>query len=149
MRTLATFESAAFNTSDSKDYFINPGCFGDDLCRWLIHKLRAAGLETDDVPEQEDFGWFFTFTVADGRHCCVVGYRAGETDNDSGLWILWVERHRGFLGSLLGLRRTGITPSAVMALHNAIADKPEISEIRWHRHDDFDQGREELGSSEP
>ena len=33
MRTVATFRSAAFNTSEARPYFINPGCFGDDLAK--------------------------------------------------------------------------------------------------------------------
>jgi hypothetical protein len=58
VRTVATFESTAFNMADPKDYFINPRCFGDDLAKWLIDELRKQGLETDDEPGQEDFGWF-------------------------------------------------------------------------------------------
>jgi hypothetical protein len=30
MRTIATFKSDAFNTSEGRDYFINDCCFGDD-----------------------------------------------------------------------------------------------------------------------
>ena len=37
------FRSDAFNTSETKDYFINECCFGDDLARWLIEQLRARG----------------------------------------------------------------------------------------------------------
>jgi hypothetical protein len=43
MKTVATFQSSAFNTTVTKDYFINPECFGDDLARWLITRLRATG----------------------------------------------------------------------------------------------------------
>ena len=41
MRTLVTFRSSAFNTTQPKDYFINPGCFGDDVAKWLMGELRA------------------------------------------------------------------------------------------------------------
>jgi len=53
------FESNAFNTSIEGENFINPGCFGDDVARWLIGQLRADGHVTEE-PRQEDFGWYFT-----------------------------------------------------------------------------------------
>ena len=59
----------------------------------LISRLREAGTETDAEPEQEDFGWYFRFSVPEGRHCCVVGYRPDQ--GSEGLWIAWVERERG------------------------------------------------------
>lgn len=54
MRTVVTFCSAAFNPTQPRPYFINPGCFGDDRARWLIGELRHQGLETDEKPDQED-----------------------------------------------------------------------------------------------
>jgi hypothetical protein len=106
MRTVVTFESDAFNTSESKEYFINPGCFGNDVAQWLMARLRSAGVETDEEPGQEDFGWYFNFTVPEGRHCCVLGYGpAGE--GESGVWIAWLERSRGLLRSLSGVASGG------------------------------------------
>jgi hypothetical protein len=59
VRTLATFESSAFNTSEPREYFVNPGSYGDDLAKWLIAALRKAGLPTDEEPSQEDFANHF------------------------------------------------------------------------------------------
>jgi len=50
MRTEASFRSSAFNTSEVRDYFINDCCFGDDLAKWMISRLRQAGVATDDEP---------------------------------------------------------------------------------------------------
>ena len=33
IRTVVTFQSSAFNTSERKDYFINNCCYGDDVAR--------------------------------------------------------------------------------------------------------------------
>lgn len=148
MRTLVTFESGAFNTSEPKEYFMNPGCFGDDVARWLMARLRRAGLETDEEPGQEDFGWYFDFTVPEGRHCCVLGYRP-EGEGESGVWVAWLERSRGLLGSLLGRRSRGIAASAVAAIHGALSDAVEIRGIRWHERVDFDRGHEEHGARAP
>ena len=62
-KTLATFKSNLFNSTETKDYFINPNCFGDDVAKWLLQELRAKGIKTDKEPGQEDFGWFFDFTL--------------------------------------------------------------------------------------
>src|SRR5437764_5341273 len=54
MNTEVRFRSTAFNCTEPRDYFINPCCFGDDVCRWLIRELRARGHRTADEPGQED-----------------------------------------------------------------------------------------------
>jgi hypothetical protein len=64
-RTLVTFKSSAFNTSEPKPYFINPGCYGDDVAKWLTRELRGRGFKTDEEPGQEDFGWYFNFEHGD------------------------------------------------------------------------------------
>ena len=147
MKTLATFESAAFNTQEEKDHFINPGTFGDDLAKWLIGRLRQAGLRTDDEPGQEDFGWYLDFRVPEGEHCVVLGFRPEDPAPD-GCWIAWLERSRGLIGSLFGGRQRGIAASAVAAVHQALQD-PEIRNVRWHQKGDFDALREDLGTPEP
>ena len=148
MRSVVTFESGAFNVTEARDYFINPACFGDDVAKWLIGRLRQAGFETDEEPGQEDFEWYFEFRVAEGEHCCVIGYRPGD-GADPGVWIAWLERSRGLLGSLFMGRNRGIADGAIGAIHKALSGPSEISNLRWHTKDDFDRGREELGSAVP
>lgn len=147
MRTLVTFETSAFNTSEPKEYFINPCCFGDDLAKWLITALRKAGFQTDDEPGQEDFGWYFDFNVPEGPHCVIVGFRP-EDPEPNGCWIAWLERSRGLLGSLFGGRQRGIAHSAVAALH-AVLQSSDIRNIRWHEKKNFDAMREDLGTTSP
>jgi hypothetical protein len=128
MRTEATFRSSAFNTSDVKSYFINPCCFGDDLAKWMMARLRTSGVRTADEPQQEDFGWYFEFEVPAGTHCCVLGYQAGHPE---GRWLLWLERRRGFLGSIFGMRKRGIDAAAVQALQDVLRTAPEIRALEW------------------
>jgi hypothetical protein len=128
MRTAATFRSSAFNTSEVKSYFINPCCFGDDLATWMMARLRAAGVQTNDQPRQEDFGWYFEFEVPAGKHCCVLGYREGDPE---GQWRLWLERSRGFLGSILGMRKRNIDAAAVQAVQDILTKALEIRELEW------------------
>ena len=140
-RTLVTFQSDAFNTSEPKDYFINECCFGDDLAIWMISELQHRQCETDAAPRQEDFGWYFNFKVSGIRHSFLISYRA-DTD-ESGTWIGWVERN------IFLFRRSGILPEATQAIHEALSNAPQIKNIRWHFQDDFDALLEELGTERP
>jgi hypothetical protein len=148
MRTLVTFKSAAFNTTEEKETFINPGCFGDDVGQWLIGELRSRGVETADEPDSEDFGWFFTFQMGDFEYDFVIAYRPGDGDLE-GDWIGWLERSKGLFASMLGLRKKGIQPEAVGGIHEVLSGSPRIREVRWHFPKDFHAGREELGSPVP
>jgi hypothetical protein len=128
MRTEASFRTSSFNTSEVRDYFINDCCFGDDLAKWMMERLRSTGIETGSEPEQEDFGWYFEFTVAGEKHCCILGY---QPDEPEGVWHLWLERSRGLLGSLVGRRAHGIEPAAVSAINDVLHAAPEIHDLRW------------------
>src|SRR4029079_8649299 len=143
MTTVISFKSDAFNRSEAREYFINPNCFGDDVARWLIKRLREASVDTDGEADQEDFGWYFNFSVPEGRHCCVLGSRPGDADDPDGEWIASLERSRGLLGSLFGRRGHEMAPSAVAAIQGALSDSTEIRDIRWHRKQDFDANRED------
>lgn len=143
-----TFKSEAFNTTEPRDYFINPRCFGDDVAIWLIGQLRNLGLKTDDKPGQEDFGWYVNFQVAGVGYTYVIGYRPGDK-HDDGTWIGWLERNRGFIGSLLGTPKRGIDPSVAQALHKVFSSSTQVRDVRWHFRGDFDRGQEEFGTSTP
>lgn len=148
MQTIVTFQSKAFNTTESKEYFINPECYGDDVCKWLIGEFKTRGVTADTDPGQEDFGWYFNFVLPEGKHCIVVGFRP-TYDKDPETWIAFVERDRNFLGSILGGRRRGIAPEAVKLLHDVLKDSDKIGLVLWHTPADFDQGREDRGTPEP
>ncbi len=148
LRTVVTFQSAAFNTSERRDYFINDGCFGDDVARWLIAELGACSVATDSEPRQEDFGWFFTFRPGDTEHQFIIGYRPGSA-TEPGVWIGWVERKAGLLASLLGARNRSIQLHALKAIHAVLARAERVSAVRWHRRGEFDAGNEAAGAHQP
>ena len=147
-RTVVTFQSDSFNTSEPKDYFINDCCFGDDLARWLIDRLGSSGMETDSEPGQEDFGWYFNFKLGENFYCVVIGFRPGDEDSE-GEWVAWLERARGFVGSIFGFRKRGIEVSACNALHAVLHEADTIRNIRWHTKANFDRGLEDQFSEMP
>jgi hypothetical protein len=147
-RTVVTFQSTSFNTTEPRDYFINDCCFGDDLAGWLIGRLRSTGVQTDLEPGQEDFGWYFNFKLGENVYCVVLGFRPGE-ESAEGEWIAWLERTRGLVGSIFGFRKRDIERSAGEALHAALLDTATVRNIRWHTKANFDRGIEDQFSDKP
>lgn len=144
-KTVVTFKSSAFNSSEQKSYFINAGCFGDDVAKWLAEQLSAKGYPAAEVPGQEDFGWYFTFVLSGIEYCFVIGYRPG-VDGLDGVWIGSLERSRGLVASVLGRRKQGIEPAAARVVHEVLSSSPLIGDVRWHFDHEFDSGREKVGT---
>jgi hypothetical protein len=147
VRNVVTFTSSEFNTKDPKQYFINPGCFGDDVARWLIGQLKGHGIEADDAPSQEDWGWYLTYRVNGQEHRLLLAFRPADSGG-TGYWIGWVER-AGALSALMGRRTTSIDPLAVSAVHHVLSSSPVVEHVRWHLQRDFDRGNEEAGQPSP
>jgi hypothetical protein len=175
-RTIVTFKTKMFNTSQSKDYFINECCFGDDLCHWLRVEFQKRGATCDDEPGQEDFGWYLNFVLGEDKYCLVGAFRAdseepesssslvgaasskqvddgvardGDSGDDDGLWVLFLERSLGFWASVFGGRDKGLKMRGAKMLHETLMAEKAISEVKWHRKKDFDQGKEELALDVP
>jgi hypothetical protein len=148
IRTVVTFESPAFNTTEQREYFINECCYGDDLAHALMEQLQSRGYQADSEPGQEDFGWYFGFRAGDMDYNFVIGHRPADV-NDPPVWIGWVERKVGLIGTIFGGRNRGIQPAALSAIHAAISGLTQVQNIRWHSKEDFDAGREKLGSTTP
>jgi hypothetical protein len=148
MRTVVTFRSIAFNTTERKPYFINDGCFGDDLASWLIGELQRRGVTTDERPGQEDFGWHVDFQSSAAGSTLVLGFRP-ENDQSGGTWVGWVERSRGFLASVFGGRNRNVDPRAAELVHSILSSSSQISDIRWHDRRDFDKGLLDRGTGAP
>lgn len=130
MNTSFQFNSKLFNIAEPRDYFVNPGCFGDDVAAWLIVRLNDGGIRTTSEPDQEDYGWFFNFMVNDIEHCVVVGFQPNDVETGD-CWLGWIERKVGFVSSMFGGRKRGILPQAIRAIDSILSAEPEIHELRW------------------
>ena len=129
IRTLVTFESPAFNATERRDYFIIDCCYGDDVARALMEQLHACGVSTDAEPSQEDSGWYFGYRFGETDYQFILGHRPADSCGPA-VWIGWLERKAGLVGSLLGARKQGIQPDGVTAIHSAISSLPQVSNIR-------------------
>lgn len=129
IRNCIVFKTNAFNTTVQRDYFINPGCFGDDAARWIMVELGIRGFQTDIDPRQEDFGWYFVFKVANVPHHTVIGYRPGAYGGE-GEWICWVERKAGLVGNLFKMSKK-IKPEAVKAIQDVLSSSPAVDVVKF------------------
>jgi len=147
-RTVATFETSAFNSTERREYFLHEGAYGDDLAEWLIDELGARGVSTHAEPRQEESGWCFGFQKDDTEYNCLVTRRpaAGKGPH---LWIVLIERKAGKIGSLLRADKRGIEPEAVAAIHSVLSSALLIHNLRWHFRRDFDAGQQDRGQSDP
>lgn len=134
-RTVVTWNSTHFNSKTPLPHFINPNCFGEDAAAWLIHRLQEAGLKTDANPDQEDFGWYFRFTVANDGYLLIMGYQPGDPERDSGRWVAMIEHGSAWKRVLQKARDR--RPAAA-AVHEALRAAPEVQDVQWYFKDEFD-----------
>jgi len=146
-RRVVTFKSTAFNVTEPRPYFINECCFGDDIAKWLLVELRRQGLQTEDEPGQEDFGWYLNFKFDGVGYSFVILYRSDDV-REGATWIGVLERNRGLIGSIFGRRKYGLSASAADTVHLALKSSPAIRDVRWHAQEDFDKG-DESGAESP
>ena len=102
VRTVIRFTSSAFNCTDVKDYFINPGCFGDDLAMLIASKWHAQGYDVQP-PFQEDWGWSALLKYGSTWYSLDVGlFDSGRaTETNPCVWLMFIRRSCGFWESLL------------------------------------------------
>lgn len=148
MRTIVTFESDAFNTTETKENYINPENYGDDVCAWLSEELMKAGVTVDGDPGQEDFGWYMSFGLNSESYCLVCANRNGDED-DPPMWIMWIEKNVGFLKSIFGQREKSISADAVSLVDKVLKASDKIRNVRWHEKKAFESGKEEEGKTDP
>jgi len=111
-----TFSCSGFNTSEPRDYFINPNNFGDELAKRLMQELRVRNTAVDSELGQEDHGWYLTFHSGGKSYDFVLGHRGEERAE----WLGWLERGAGFLPSLFGARKRSVPPEIAQLVHAAL-----------------------------
>jgi hypothetical protein len=123
-----SFFSKYFNRTETKNYFINTNCFGDDLASWLKDALQGTGAKVEqDGPDQEDFGWYVNFEVSGTSYSCVVLFQE-NTDR----WVCTLEYNAGLVGSLFGKRKKPVPGAVSQLFDNIFQSKPEIFEkVEW------------------
>ena len=143
MRDHVTFLSDAFNMTEVKDNFINPCCFGEDLALWLAsHLVPEESLETDPEPCQEDWGWEILLSCMGKRFLIGIGqYEAG--------WLCFIQSELPFYRKWFGVRDDAERQLICESVHRVLQSGAEITQIRWHRRQDFMRGNEDDWAEAP
>ena len=144
-RTIATFQSSRFNTTEPREYFLNPGCFGDDCAQWLIASLKASGVGSVAEPWQEDWGWQTRVEQEDARVLISIGL----VPEDPPHWLLMLEEEQSLGGRLLRRAHPQAMTGVTDMIHRALVAEPATRELRWHVKADWDAGRVDQGSASP
>lgn len=150
LRTIVTFETSLFNITKTKDYYINPENYGDDLAKWFADELEKKGAtidRDDEFPGQEDFGWYLCFQIDAKSYCLVIGHRPCEDGKHE--WIGWIERDCGLVASFFGERNKKIGKDVLGLIQTILSASDKIANIRWHYREDFEKGLEEVAVSKP
>ena len=128
LRTCVTFQSAAFNTTEEAEEFINPGNSGKDVAVWLMQDLKGRGVSVDPEIGQEDFGWYFGFVRDKTKYNFPISYRPGDDTDEPGDWI---------------------EPRAAEVIHDVLTRCTDIRNVRWHHSKDIDTHREDMSAPSP
>ena len=136
-----SFKSIEFNTTESKDYFINENNFGDDVILWLSKELSTNLNLNIGNPTQEDFGWCVSFGFEKSKYILVVGSRINEKREIE--WLGWLERKRSIF-EFLKQGNTNMNEKRILVLIDEILkSSKKANDIRWYAKEEFDKGREE------
>jgi len=69
--------------------------------------------------------------VREKEYCIVVGFQLNDISQGD-CWVGEIERHVGFLRSVLGGRHHGIDPDAVDVIDEVLRSSQEILDLEWH-----------------
>ena len=131
MRCDILFDTNRFNLSEAKEYFINPGCFGDDLAAWLRTRLVEKGIPTIE-PDQEDWGWYVESTLGDNHYFIGIGGNADESSDDPnrGEWRIMIEKHRSLWDRLTGKNAMSWDEAIIAILREILQDEADFQNVR-------------------
>ncbi len=127
MRNAVRFHSRTFNSTESRAYFLNPCCFGDDVAAWLKPKLEELGYDVEG-PDQEDWGWYLVCRGSDGSHYVNIGHTGDE-------WQIILERKRSFVEWLLRKSKAP-APELTQKLNNILIVAADVRVTEWLSLDD-------------
>jgi hypothetical protein len=126
------FDTDRFNLSETKEHFINPGCFGEDFAAWLRSKLLERSIPTIE-PGQEDWGWYIEAKVGDVSYFIGVGGNAQEaaSNPDAGEWRIMVEKHRSLWEKLSGKNKLSRSDPIFAIIQEILKLEPDFKNVRY------------------
>ena len=126
MKTYFEFKSDKFPPCDGEDEQINPGLWGKRSAEYLVQKLKAHGLETEEM-NPEDWGWCIPIKNDDFSLWIGCGHQYGEDDQ----FLCFVQPDKPVIRKWFKkIDTTEQVSRIVEALENILTSDPEIREFR-------------------
>jgi len=126
------FDTDRFNLSETKEHFINPCCFGEDLAAWLRGKLLERGFPTIK-PGQEDWGWYIESALEGNSYFIGIGGSAEESapEPNFGQWRIMVEKRRSLWEKLSGRNKTSLGDPIFGVIREILKREDDFKDIRY------------------
>ena len=126
------FDTDRFNLSETKEHFINPCCFGEDLAAWLRGRLLERGVATIK-PGQEDWGWYIESTLEGNSYFIGIGGVAEESapDSNDGQWRIMIEKRRSLWEKLSGRNKTSLSDPIFAVIREILKREDGFRDIHY------------------
>lgn len=127
MKTQVRFRSKKFPPYDGEEEQINPGLWGKRLAEYLVAKLNAMGIETQDIIP-EDWGWYIPIKNEGFRLAICCGHQSGDDDE----FLCFTDPKTPIIRKLLKkIDATEQLSRIVGALEKILSSDPAITNIEW------------------
>ncbi|MGB2663158.1 MAG: hypothetical protein WAK48_04085 [Candidatus Acidiferrum sp.] len=125
------FRTIRFNVSITKEHFINPDCFGEDLAAWLRDKLIDRGSDVSELG-QEDWGWYLRVRrKKESYFLGMNGIPIGTDGNqkDFGEWRIIVKKNRS-VGQWLGNKgKISADDGMLVLIEEILRAEPDFADV--------------------
>lgn len=148
LRTAIRFTSPVFNSTEVKDSFINPCCFGEDVAKFVTEKWKGAGYEVGELC-QEDWGWSAQLKYGEQWYYLNISLYSdtpGPPSKPPAFFLMFVEKNVGFWKSLFSKESKNVEPEFLLQLHAVLSGNSEIEDLSWCYED---ENYEDPGSGSP
>lgn len=128
MKTQVSFRSAKFPPYDGEEEQINPGLWGKRLAEYLVRRLGATGVATDDIVP-EDWGYYIPIRTEGARLAVCCGHQHGDDDE----FLCFTDPARPVVKRFLrkDIDVTADLTRLLAALEEILASDPDIKDVSW------------------
>lgn len=127
MKTQVEFRSSKFPPYEGEEEQINPGLWGKRLAEYLVQKLAARGIETEEMVA-EDWGWYVPVQNEGFRLALCCGHQDGDDDE----FLCFTDPSTPVVKRFF--KKIDANPQLtrlIGALEQILASDPDIRDIVW------------------
>lgn len=131
MKTQVAFRSSKFPPYQGEEEQINPGLWGKRLAEYLVQKLGAKGIETEEMVA-EDWGWYIPVQNEGFRLALCCGHQDGDADE----FLCFTDPSTPIVKRFF--KKIDATPQLtrlIEALEQILSSDPDIRDIVWGEHE--------------